>query len=367
MQGFAFKQATRGWAVTATARYEKLLRVSVGGGCQMRWAFAVAILTTIGLTPEARAASFDCSKAAKPHEKIICADPNLSKADEALSQAYSRLMADLPGALKPALQKSQRSWLAYGPLACSHDGRGTIKDNAAFAQCLLAEYDSRLATLKRQPETVGPFRTLAVTEFQAMPSSSTDPEFFPVVTHDKTVTTVFGGSENVANQLNVWLQSLAAREKAGWNDADTTASLTVALAQANSVLASALIRSDIFGVGAAHPLSTTVSAHLVLASGKPLTFKDMFGPAAGPKLVTLSWAQLKKKLGTDMLVSKPADIAKLVTDPGHWRIGPNGLTIAFNVYEVAAYVMGPQEITLPWTALRDELTALGQTVSAATR
>jgi hypothetical protein len=29
--------------------------------------------------------------------------------------------------------------------------------------------------------------------------------------------------------------------------------------------------------------------------------------------------------------------------------------------------MGPQEITLPWTALRDELTALGQTVAAATR
>jgi hypothetical protein len=200
-----------------------------------------------------------------------------------------------------------------------------------------------------------------------MPSSSTDPEFFPVVTHDKTVTSVFGGEETSANQLNAWLQALAAREKAAWNEADTTASSTVALVQASPVLASAVIGSEIFGVGAAHPLSTTVAAHLVLASGKPLTFKDMFGPVAGPKLVALSWAQLKKKLGTNMLVDKPADIAKLVTDPGHWRIGPEGLTIAFNVYEVAAYVMGPQDITLPWSALRDELTNLGQSIAAATR
>lgn len=334
---------------------------------EMRWRFAVAVLATMGLSPVALAASFDCNKAAKPHEKIICADPALSKADEALAQAYTRLMADLPAALKPALQKSQRSWLAYGPLTCSSDGRGTIKDKAAFAQCLKTEYDNRLTTLKQQPGTVGTFRTLAVTEFQAMPSSSNDPEFFPIVTHDKTVTIVFGGDENVANQLNNWLQSMAAPEKAGWNDAETTASVTVALAQANSVFASAMINSEIFGVGAAHPVSMSFSAHLVLASGKPLTFRDMFSPAASAKLVALSWAQLKKKLGKDMMVEKPADIAKLVTDPSHWLIGPDGLTIAFNVYEVAAYVMGPQDITLPWTALRNELTALGQSVAAATR
>jgi len=333
----------------------------------MRWRFAVAVLAAIGFSPVALAASFDCSKAAKPHEKIICADPALSKLDEALAQTYTRLMADLPAALKPALQKSQRSWLAYGPLACSGDGRGTIKDKPAFAQCLKTEYDRRLTALKQQPGTVGTFRTLAVTEFQAMPSSSDDQEFFPVVTHDKTMTIVFGGDENVTNQLNTWMQSMAAPEKAGWNDADTTASVTVALAQANTVFASAVISSELFGVGAAHPISMSSSAHLILASGKPLTFRDMFGPTATSKLVALSWAQLKKKLGKDMMVEKAADIAKLVTDPGHWLIGPDGLTIAFNVYEVAAYVMGPQDITLPWAALRNELTALGQSVAAATR
>ena len=49
------------------------------------------------------------------------------------------------------------------------------------------------------------------------------------------------------------------------------------------------------------------------------------------------------------------------------RIGADGLTIAFNVYEVAPYAMGPQDITLPWAALRDELTNLGQSIVTAAR
>lgn len=333
----------------------------------MRWIGVAVALAVMGLSAEGQAASFDCAKATKSHEKIICADPALSQADEALAQNYTRLMSELPPAAKQALQKSQRSWLAYGPLACSSDGKGTIKDKSAFAQCLKTEYNNRLTLLKRQPVAIGPWRTLAVSEFQAMPSSSTDPDFFPVVTHEKTITLVFGGDETAANTLNGWLQSMAGNDKAGWDDAETSASLTVALAQANAVFASADMTSEIFGVGAAHPVTMTAAAHLVLATGKPLAFRDMFTPTATKKLASLSWAQLKKQLGGDMLVDKPAQITKLVTDPGHWRIGADGLTIAFNVYEVAPYAMGPQDITLPWAALRDELTNLGQSIVTAAR
>lgn len=333
----------------------------------MRWRLVLAVLGLWSIGGPVQAASFDCRKATKPHEQIICGDPALSAADDALAQAYGQLLAALPTPLKQALQKSQRSWLTYGPLACSSDGRGTIKDKAAFTQCLQTEYASRLTTLKRQPVQIGAFKTLAVTDYQAMASSSTDPEFFPVVTHDKTITLVFDGDAEVATQLNRWLQTLAATDKAGWNDPDTSASFAVALAQVNAVFASALLSNDIFGVGAAHPLSTASAAHLVTATGKPLMFRDVLGPTAGPKLTALSWAALKKKLGNDMLVDKPTQIAKLVNDPGHWRFSADGLTIAFNVYEVAAYVMGPQEITVPWAALGGVLTPLGQSIAAAAR
>ena len=111
------------------------------------------------------AASFDCSKAMKPHEKVICADQALSSADETLAKDYARLIAELPAALKPALQKSQRSWIAYAPLTCSSDGKGTIKDQSDFTQCLKMQYDNRTRVLAQQPQNIGPFKTVALAEF----------------------------------------------------------------------------------------------------------------------------------------------------------------------------------------------------------
>lgn len=329
---------------------------------------AAALAGTAILLPHAaRAASFDCRKAAKPAEKTICDDKALSDADDTLARDYTRLMGVLLPAQKQALQKSQRSWIAYAPLACSSDGRGTIKDRAQFAQCLKSEYDQRLAMLARQPQSVGPFKVLELGEFQAMPSSSTDPDFFPVVTHVKTVAALYEGDETRAALLNGWLQSLASNDKAGWDDNETSASLTVSLASANGSVATASVTSEMFGVGAAHPLTVFSSPHLVLATGKPLLFRDMFQANARAALIDRAWSALRKKLGNDMMVEKKADLAKPVTDPAHWTFGPDGLTINFNVYEVAAYVMGPQDIVLPWSALHDLLTPLGQSIADAAR
>lgn len=332
------------------------------------WIFAAFVGGAV-FTPDlaAHAASFDCSKAAKPVEKIICAEKDISEADDRLARDYARLLAEIPAALKPALQKSQRSWLTYVPLACSSDGRGSIKDKAQFTQCLKNEYQQRIRTLASQPQKAGPFRTLALDEFQAMPSSSTDPDFFPVVTHVKSVTAVFGGDEANAAALNGWLQKLATADKAGWDDPETSASLTVALTSANAVTATAGITSEIFGVGAAHPLTLFSARHMLVASGKQLTFADMFQPKARGELNNLVWQALRKKLGNDMMIEKKADLAKLVADPNHWTFGPDGLNVNFNVYEVAAYVMGPQDVTIPWSALQNLLTPLGQTIANAAR
>ena len=315
----------------------------------------------------AMAASFDCSKAMKPHEKVICADQALSSADETLAKDYARLMAELPAALKPALQKSQRSWIAYAPLACSSDGKGTIKDQSDFAQCLKMQYDNRIRVLAQQPQNIGPFKALALAEFQAMRSSSDDLEFFPVVTHEKSVTSIYGGDEASATQLNQWLQSLASKETAGWNDPEVSASFTLSLEQANTLFASALINQEVFGVGAAHPVTLLSMAHLNRQTGKPLLFRDVFQNNARAKLLALTWTALKKKLGNDRLVEKPAEIAKLVEDPGHWHFGRDGLTIQFNVYEVAAYVMGPQDVLLPWSVLQPLLTPFGQSIPTEIR
>ena len=334
----------------------------------MRWvsrALKLSAILVIGSASAASAASFDCSKASKPIEKVICADPALSASDEQLGRDYARLLAEVPASLKSVVQKSQRSWLAYVPLTCSSDGRGTIKDKAQFTQCVKSEYEQRIATLSKQPQSLAAFKLITSAEFQAMPSSSTDPDFFPIVTHTKSVSIVYGGIDGDAERLNAWLQSLAASNDAGWNDPETTVSFDVRLASVNAVLASATLSSDLFGVGAAHPLATSSMRHLILATGKPLTSRDMFQSNARNQLTNLIWNELKKKLGGDLMLEKKSDLAKLIEDPARWSFGADGMTWNFNVYEVAAYVMGPQDITLPWPSLRTLLNPIGQSIAAA--
>jgi uncharacterized protein len=80
----------------------------------------------------ARAASFDCAKAATTVENAICADPALSQADEHMAQAYSKALG---ATLAPrALRADQMRWLG------SRDSVGTLDD-------LSGSYDRRIAEL----------------------------------------------------------------------------------------------------------------------------------------------------------------------------------------------------------------------------
>jgi uncharacterized protein len=72
----------------------------------------IALLALSLLLPGAAplAASFDCAKAATPVEKMICADAELSSADERLADAYKTA---LQASLYPAaLRQAQQQWLA---------------------------------------------------------------------------------------------------------------------------------------------------------------------------------------------------------------------------------------------------------------
>jgi uncharacterized protein len=87
--------------------------------------------------PRARAASFDCAKAATPTEKLICGDPRLSQLDAQLALAYRRALA---GAAEPdKVRAEQRTWLRTECKAC------------ADAACLQTVYEQRLAALAATP------------------------------------------------------------------------------------------------------------------------------------------------------------------------------------------------------------------------
>lgn len=80
--------------------------------------------------------SFDCAKASKPQEKLICSDNELAELDAKLAEAYSK--ATQSGDKTVVLQ-AQRQWIRQSFNSCSD------KD------CLLTAYRDRIAQLQVPP------------------------------------------------------------------------------------------------------------------------------------------------------------------------------------------------------------------------
>ena len=108
------------------------------GLCVLAWCAVLAV------TDYARAASFACQAAATHVEHMICADPGLSRQDDALAAAYkdSRTAfeagADGATTLLDDLTHAQQAWLAS-------------RNACADAACLGRAYASQIAVLRFQP------------------------------------------------------------------------------------------------------------------------------------------------------------------------------------------------------------------------
>lgn len=72
--------------------------------------FAFLALLALAQAGLAQAASFNCEKAKSYAEKTVCADPLLSKLDEALSRNYQLMLAADTGVPPARLRHEQRLW-----------------------------------------------------------------------------------------------------------------------------------------------------------------------------------------------------------------------------------------------------------------
>jgi len=80
------------------------------------------------------AASFDCKKASKPVEKLICSNAELSVLDEKLSVVYARYVATSPN--PTTIISEQRKWLLSN------------RDSCKNSQCAITAYKERLNALE---------------------------------------------------------------------------------------------------------------------------------------------------------------------------------------------------------------------------
>src|SRR5512133_2601428 len=118
----------------------------------MRTSWLVSVIATGAFVAEGSAAaappatpSFDCAKARRADEKVVCATPDLAFLDRLVADAYAAALAR-DAAKADALRDRQRKWVA-GRTECFDERDGERPDAETSAACLRREYGSRLSDL----------------------------------------------------------------------------------------------------------------------------------------------------------------------------------------------------------------------------
>ena len=96
----------------------------------------LAIIGWFALVMAAQAASFDCGKATTKVEKLVCANPEISKLDDTLGKAYQDDLTKADEEQKQLLITEQKHWLRHTRNVCSDES------------CLKLAYWSRQAELE---------------------------------------------------------------------------------------------------------------------------------------------------------------------------------------------------------------------------
>ncbi len=96
------------------------------------------LIAALLVTPLAKGASFECAKANKPVEQLICSDKDLSGLDDTLSDLFS--METDSGEDISRFRTSQRAWL-------------NARNSCADAICIKQQYERRIADLSCSPKS----------------------------------------------------------------------------------------------------------------------------------------------------------------------------------------------------------------------
>ena len=125
----------------------------------------VMLVAATATTGTCWATSFDCAKAKTKTEKLICADPALSKSDDAMAAAYKKALGVAsqfaPDDVKQ-LRADQRAWLAVRVSDCEDP------------KCIDTEYQGRSRALSYYAEHLTGGSSILTGTYEMMQSESTN-------------------------------------------------------------------------------------------------------------------------------------------------------------------------------------------------
>lgn len=109
---------------------------------------------------------------------------------------------------------------------------------------------------------------------------------------------------------------------------------------------------DFYSDGAAHPGLNSKTLSYDLSEGTELALADLFRPNSNylEAIANYCIAELSKQ---PFFEGPFADGAQPTSENyRNWNIGPDGIIITFDEYQVAPYAAGPQTVTVPYSELQ---------------
>jgi uncharacterized protein YecT (DUF1311 family) len=279
----------------------------------------------------AQAASFDCSKAAAPAEKTICADAKLSAQDSAMADAYTKLQAGLPEAVKSIVRRDQRDWIK---------SRDTLVADAARKADLPTLLQDRIAALK--PSRIGTLDFLVL-------HGHARPPFLLSAVPGQEMFNHWARKEWNDSAPNEGDDTPAPpKDSSDPDDVRCSESFSYTINLASPALLSIDKSGSNYCEGAAHPTSEGRQFNWWLERNKTLTESDMFADKSWRKVVANEGAaQMDPDRIMDRKVLDPALIS-----PDNWQITPKSLHIFIAQDSIFPHAAGPQEADVPWTTLQ---------------
>lgn len=300
------------------------------------------------------AASFDCAKASKPREKLICDDQALSDLDSQLGHMYQERRSLLSPRGAELLQKSEQSWLRFVTAVCPVD-----TDKSVPVACLQRQYQGRLKQLSLVGQRLGPFVFNRIDLFAAgasrddnvsTPGFWTDHVGYPQI--DNITTPV----------AEAWNQN-AKRDLANGDDCDSghgDDDVDYVIGFANGSMISTQWSDYTYCHGTPHGFGGSKTENLVLEPNlHGFEPADLFGHGNAwvPKLQTLFWDALSAQGWNPQNEGDKAEILGIVVTAGRWLFTDKGITVSFNSYEGGCYACTPPPVTVSWENLKPLVSA----------
>jgi uncharacterized protein YecT (DUF1311 family) len=313
-----------------------------------RYLLVAIALLTVAAGEAAAQPAFDCTQAKTPTDKAICGNPELSTADADMSAAYSALSKDFPAEQKAGLLANQRQWLKDRNNAC------TEATGDALAGCLLTETKKRRAFLVGEGDNgsagAPPLLPVFLNEAKkdAYDITVAYPQFAPPT----------GAKFNVAVQeLTIAKKTLAdyRQDKPNqYNGSSNFYQVTYDITYLAPRLAAVTFQFADYQ-GGAHPNNWRAAMLWDVKADKDVALADIFADpkAAVPAISAICKDKLAveaKKEGWDFFDNP--DFAAVVGDAKNWSVAGDGVTVMFDPYSVAAYVVGPRDCRLTYAELK---------------